>query len=193
MDEATVRQLLQINQRLTDLERVEGGTASGTSFPSSWPNNVPFLRTDLGFLCYYDGTRWLTVHEYERFLFGGTSANTLLDFTASDGFAFLMRLRLDYAPYFTRAAVTTRVSTTNNGSNYWTVSLDTYNLNFGAGTSIYQFNTSADTVNTYTDHEGNPSTPNPSNRHHLVLSVQKSGSPGTLRCLPAIFYRLIVT
>lgn len=170
-------------------------TGYGSSFPSSPATGRTFFRTDLGFECYYDGTRWLTVHEYSLALAGGNTLNTLLDFSASDSFAYVMRLRTDYAPYFTRCAITTRVSTTNNGTNNWTVGIDLYNLSFGAGTTIYTFSTGTtpDTAGIYTDHEGNASTPAPSNRTHLALSVQKTLTPGVLRVLPTIYYRLIVT
>lgn len=153
-----------------------------------------FFRTDLGFLCYYDGTRWLTVHEDSLALFSGGTLNTLLDFSATDSFAFVMRLRTDYAPYFTRCAITTRVLTTNNGANNWLIGIDAYNTSFSAGTTIYSFSTGTtpDTAATYTDHEGAASVPTPAHRTHLVLSVQKSGSPGVLRVFPTIFYRLVI-
>lgn len=191
---------LDLLRRITRLERDQETTraqgaplAIGPAFPASPPTGFLFYRTDLGWLCEYDGTRWLTVHEYSIGNAGGNAANTFADFSASDSFAMIWRLRTDYAPYFTRAAATTRVSTTNTGASYWTIALDCYNLAFGAGTTAYSVATSADAADTYTAHEGTPSTPAPANRHHLALSVQKSGTPGTLRVLFQAFYRLIIT
>lgn len=45
------------------LERV-GLPARGATFPTSPRLYDLFFRTDRGILYYYDGTRWLTVHEY---------------------------------------------------------------------------------------------------------------------------------
>ena len=188
------RQIQGVQDQIERLRKADaGGLPSGTSFPGSPTTNYLFYRTDLGLVCYYDGTRWLTTTEYTAENFSGNTNSTLFDFAASDSFSFLWRFRTQYAPYFTRVAVTTRVATTNNGTNFWTIGFDCYNLSFGAGTTIYTFTTAADTVNAYTDHEGAPSTPNPSNNTHLALSVQKTLTPGTLRVLFRAFYRLIIT
>ena len=40
------------------------GGARGTSMPSSPATGDRFFRTDLGFECYYDGTRWLTTNVF---------------------------------------------------------------------------------------------------------------------------------
>jgi hypothetical protein len=185
------RSLRRDMDRVQVVERPLSG--AGTAFPSSPATGARFFRTDLGLECYYDGTRWLTMHEYALGNFGGNTLNTLADFTASDSFAFLWRLRTQYAPYFTRVAVTTRVSTTNNATNFWTIGFDCYNISFGAGTTIYTFSTAADTVTAYTDHEGAPSTPAPANNTHLALSIQKTLTPGALRILFQAYYRLIIT
>ena len=170
----------------------------GTAMPTAGHDGAAvqdgarFFRTDLGFACYYDGTRWLTMHEYSVVPF---SAPAGLDFAANDGTALVARLRTDDAPLFTRIAMTTRVLTTNSAVSYWTVLLVGYSITFGSSTTIVNYDTSADTVNAYTSHEGAPAVVQPADYTHIALSVTKAGAtgtPGTLRVFPSCFYRLII-
>lgn len=162
-------------------------SGAGTAFPSSPPTGMRFWRTDLNFLCFYDGTRWLTINEY-------VILRGYLDQAGSASFADIFDYRQDYAPYFSRVTFTSRVSTTNDGSNYWTIAFKSYNLAFGASTTIYSIDTSADAVNTYIQRDAAATTPNPANIDHLVLDLSiTAGAPGTLRIIPYVCYRLIVT
>lgn len=188
------RELADIRKRLAALEGLETSgihfLGAGTSFPASPPTNGVYFRTDLGWQCYYDGAQWLTTHEYVVL---PALAPTSCDFAANDGTAHVARMRTDYVPYFTRAALTTRVLTTNNGTNFWTVVLAGYNLSFGSFTNIVSYTTASDTAGTYTTHEGAVSTANPANNTHVALSVTKTLTPGTLRVFWSLYYKLIVT
>lgn len=161
---------------------------SGTAFPGSPATNDRFFRTDLGFLCYYDGTRWLTAHEYSYQAPYNTGSATG---TITNTFA---RIRNDYATWFTRVAFNTQVATTNDGSNYWTFQIISYNTTFAANTVIFSVSTNADTVNVWTNHDATPSTQNPANYGGLVVNVSaKTGTPGAFAVMANIYYRLIVT
>jgi len=167
---------------------VERDLGRGTAFPSTditLAADDRFFRTDLGFLCYYDGTRWLTAHEY-------VFALPFADYSASDSFANWVRFRTDYNLYATRVTMTTRVSTTNNGTNFWTIAIEGQNQAFSGGTTIYQPTTAADTAGTFTSHETTANVVLTS-LAHFNLSVQKTLTPGTLRISWAVYYRLIIT
>lgn len=179
------RQIAVIEDRLERLRKADTGMSAGTSFPASPATGLMLFRTDLGWWAYYDGTRWLTAHEY-------TTALPFADYSASDSFANWQRFRTDYNLYVTRVAMTTRVSTTNNGTNFWTIAIEGQNQGFSGGTTIYQPDTSADTAGTFTSHEATANVVLTS-LVHFNLSVQKTLAPGTLRISWAVYYRLILT
>jgi len=174
----------------------------GTAFPTVGYDGLAvgagsrFFRTDLGWECYYDGARWLTAHQYVAAPFQ-TAGATLLDFTASSGGDVPIRLRTDFGTYIEHIAVTTRVLTTNSGASFWTVQFDSQTITFSASTAILSFSTGTtpDTANAYTNHAADVAAGNraPANNGFFTLTVTKTGTPGTLRCLYAIYYRLIVT
>ena len=123
------------------------GLRSGTSFPGSPSDGDLFYRTDRRILYEYVSavTKWLSLdRKYVPFgvatiLQGGTTAGVI-----------------GYLPIFEDVYIeswqnTSRVVTTNNGSNFWTVTLfkqkpDTTN------TVITSFTTASDTAGTYTNH-----------------------------------------
>jgi hypothetical protein len=156
----------------------------GTTFPLAPAAGDVYFRTDLGFECYYDGTRWLTTHEYAE------SVTTTL-FTAN-GNALASQARSDYAIYVTRVAISTDVLTTNNGTNYWTVTVRGLNAALTA-TTLLTFTTAADTVNVFTNHEAAPATNTPANRLFFDVLVAKTLTPGNIYTIVTIYYRLIVT
>src|SRR3954469_18270944 len=108
----------QIQSLQFDVERIrkaDTGLSAGTAFPSTPGTNLLFYRSDLGWLCYYDGTRWLTVHEY-------SAAFPQTAFTATSSFV-IKPIRQDYAPYITRLSAQLIVLTTNSAINFWTILL----------------------------------------------------------------------
>lgn len=181
-----LRILADNDERLKQTETKEVPlSGAGTAFPASPPTGMRFFRTDLGFLCYYDGTRWLTVHEY-------VIALPFADYTVSNSFANWIRVRSANNLYVTMASFTSRVSTTNNGTNFWTVSIEAQDQTFAAGTVLFQPTTAADTAGVFTSHEL-ATTVATSSKVHFNLSVQTTLAPGTLRISWAVYYRLIIT
>lgn len=165
----------------------------GTSFPvSGLAAGQLYFRTDLGWLCYYDGARWLTVHEFSAGL-----NNVGLTYASTGSVYFLQQLRQDYAVYITRWVVRTSVATTNDGSNYWTCILRGVNALASAATTVDQFTTAADTVATLTEHDrarGSFSGTNPpTEKSYLDIVLNETGAPGDITVYPTVYYRLIVT
>jgi len=162
----------------------------GTSFPGSPATNDLYFRTDKGLWCYYDGTRWLTLDTFSH-----ASGAAFFSSSVANANLGLWRLRADYAPYFMYLTAVTRTATTNNGSNYWTVTIEGRDTTFASGSTIGSFNTSADTVNVYTSHDGfTVSTANPTNRAHLNINLTVgAGAPGAFLMDFTAFYKLIVT
>jgi len=77
---------------------------------------------------------------------------------------------------FTQADCTIFVNTTNDGSNYWTISLETL-----PGITVWSFNTASDTVATWTLH-ANLTISNPdvlSTDKLVFIRAAKTGAPGT--------------
>lgn len=195
---------LDTERRLYALEeeakrrKTMGETAggSGAAFPVTVSAGFRFFRTDLGFACYYDGTRWLTTHQYVAAPFQ-TAGSTVLDFTANSAGDVPIRIRADLGVYVDYIACTTRVLTTNSAVSFWAVKFDSYTTTFSASSVLRSFTTGAtpDTVAAYTDHSGAVAggSAAPANNGFFTLTVTKTGAPGTLRVLYAIYYRLIVT
>lgn len=157
----------------------------GAAFPGSPSTGDPFFRDDLGFWCYYDGTRWLTVNEYSV----GRAAFTL----SADALNHVGITRNDYALYFTRINLALIVATTNDGSNYWSYEVRSYTETVGANTVVLSGNTSSDSADTWTSHTATPSTQNPANYGNLHLDLAKTSSPGNITAHITANYRLIVT
>lgn len=162
-------------------------TTSGTAFPVSPSAGDQFFRTDLGHDCYYDGIRWLTKHEY------------LLQVTVRDA---LEPNAVTYAPidtsqagmWLTRFESYTESVTTNNGSNFHTLqleSLNATNVSTGVGSS---FNTSADTVGQNTLHSQTLGVAMTAGvKKYRLNQILVTGSPGGWYAQMILFYRLIVT
>lgn len=167
---------------------VDAKFKTGTSFPGSPTTNDRFFRTDLGWMCYYDGTRWLT--DFEMTLTTG-----LQTISVNPTFQVIGGFRGNYSIYVTRVNYLIFVSTTNNASNYWSIALRGLNGSYSAATTIDSFNTSAMTVATWTQRETAPaSTSVPANSDFADLNCSYgAGTPGTLNISSTVHYRLIVT
>ncbi len=182
-----LRLLYENEARLAQTETKEVPRLNyGTANPTNWPNNVPFFRSDLGWWIYFDGTRWLTAHEYEMnmpafgspFPYAGGAPATLL----------ITPSRTDYAYYLLGARSYTLVNTTNNGTNYWGFQLlddnavnlwafDTSGQAAGAGTLQAQGVMGAVALGSFLN----------------LNIVTKTGAPGALAaCSVTVWYRLII-
>ena len=162
-----------------------GGYAEGTSFPGSPASGDKFYRTDLNWLCFYDGTRWLTCHEYEITL---TSPNQS---TAGDWTFSRAALRADRQIYLTTCHTTTWHITAPSALNFWTIDVSTYNAS-RTRTTLFSFATSSyasgmvarsDTLNTAVA------------TTQLMIEgriVETGGAPNVL-VSHTVYYRVIVT
>jgi hypothetical protein len=189
--DAQLRELSAEFPRWTTTRNLGRGTAFPVTgdLPGGLRSDDRFYRTDLSWACYYDGTRWLTAHEYETALPVATT-------TASPVSATYSANRTDYAPYVTRAIMATNVATTNNATNYWTVNIRGINGAFSAGTTVIGRNTSSDTVAVWSFVEtpgGSLSTQTPANYAYWEIQCTKTLAPGAITVTIQLVYRLIVT
>lgn len=175
-----------IARRLEQTQVIERPfTGYGTANPATPITGLPFFRTDLGWWIYYDGTRFLTAHEYSAPITDQISNTVAFDtamiVTRDDG----------YHTYWTYAAVQTFISPTNNGANFWTIELQGVNNAIAATTSIASFDTSSYAAGgTYTSL--GISTPEPANHPFVRAHVTKTGAPSALALTMTAYYRLVV-
>lgn len=81
--------------------------------------------------------------------------------------------------------VACHVSTTNNASNFWVVTLS------AGGTTMVQVSTVSDTVATWTQHVATSftlDTADPATHIYLLVTATMSGTPGTLNFAPSSIY-----
>lgn len=162
---------------------------SGTSFPVSPATNDRFFRTDLGYLCYYDGTRWLTVNEYSSSIYDNET------FGSSDSTEAQLALSNTHNVYIKRLLCVVSVETTNNGSNYWTLSLIGGAQNYATETTFATMTTAAISADNYAAIEADASTNVDATNNKLwYIYLDKSGSPGDITLFSfTIHYRKIIT
>jgi hypothetical protein len=162
----------------------------GTSFPvtADLPGGLQtddrFYRTDLGWACYYDGARWLTLHEYAQPLVD--YRRTTIPFTGASGVLQLGPVRTDGAQLIvTRVAAYLDVVAPNSGANFWSLAFKT-----NAGTTINAFDTSANAAGVGISKESavNVNYVDPA---FITLEVTgKTGAPGSLVAHGVIWYRI---
>lgn len=164
--------------------------AEGASFPTSPAPalNDKFYRTDLNLLCYYDGTRWLTVQEYPV---GIGSLDALNPLTGGTN-AFRWPVPNAFGIYLERIAISALVLSTNNATNYWTGTFSWFSAT-NTGTTIATKNTSASTVANWASLDTSVAGVLSSSAYELQLVWSRTGSPGNLYAAATLFYRLIVT
>jgi hypothetical protein len=158
----------------------------GAAFPGSPSSGDPFFRDDLGFWCWYDGTRWLTE----------TKIATHNSFTGSaDGNLAYMRVSDQDSKYIEQINMTTRVATTNDSDNYWTVEIDGWNNDASTASAIHIFNTSADAADTFIDKTTTSmsQTALPTQEGFFAVNITKTGSPGNIAIYYSVEYREIKT
>jgi hypothetical protein len=159
---------------------------AGASFPGSKATGDRYWRTDLGMEFYWDGTRWLstTLHSSAGFPVdtgGGqpiSSPLTVTRFPTWNGAFDIWLVSVYYWIY---------VSTTNDGSHYWTLDVQ---KNPG-GTSLGTGTTAALTVATHTGLTVAYGVALGTGTKELDLVVSKTSTPGALFCVPNFTYRLI--
>ena len=184
-DLAMVRKVEELDRRVLDLERLEVLAVGGTAFPSGPATNALFYRTDLDWWCFYDGTRWLTVHEY---------CQPIGEVSTAGAAAIRSAIRFsDYTTWYTRVTIRAFVTAPNSGVNYWTLSGQTTNTSIASATVIYGPNTSADGAGAWLAYEGITTNSPGSNNAWFRLNCVPTGAPGALVANATTFFRLVVT
>jgi len=164
---------------------------AGTAFPASKATNDRYWRTDLGLEFYWDGTRWLSTTLYRESLTMPVAPQTAFSAAASIG--RWTPWAADFDLWLVNFYLSTYVVTTNNGTNFWTVSVVKYQSDFSTSSTPATHNTSADAANTviksvtaigalYT----------PATYPIVQLEAAKTLSPGVLSTpAAAMSYRLV--
>lgn len=189
-DATTQHRLAALEQQINKLLGRGQGLPSFSANPASWPNFVPIFRRDVGFAVYYDGTRWLSVHEEESALPPIT--------VAANGNQIIVPHRTDFNPYITRVGVAWFVATTNSAASYWAFLLRSVTTSaYGGATNIHSDNTSGGAANTWSIGSAVPSTTQvPGTTYAFDISYSKAGgtgTPGNLTIAASIWWRHIVT
>lgn len=167
-----------------------GGVSSGTSNPGAPSANDIFFRTDLGLMIYYDGTRWLTTDLKIATL---NVTDNLYPIASGGGTNNGRYPVLDeFSMYLVDFLASVLVGTTNNGSNYHTISLYRYD-SANSGTSIVSFNTSADSASTWVRKRVAIDAVLDSTARELQTVRAATGTPGTIFYPTALSFRLVVT
>jgi hypothetical protein len=160
----------------------------GSAFPAGWPDDVPFFRTDLGLWCFYDGSQWLTVDEYQCTL--GLGLNTTLTFTVTPGIIRVGIIRSDYQIRATRAQAVIATGGANSGAAY-----ASFDIKDSAATTLWSFSTQGDAASSDIFESTTTFSSQPGGlRQFLFLDMTITGAPGATRPgEPVVWYRLIVT
>jgi hypothetical protein len=160
-----------------------GGTSNPTTNISA---GSLFFRTDLHMWIEYDGTRWLTTHEY----FHSNDYTT----ASSTGTVRIAPLRSDYGIYVTNVECNFYISGTNNASNYWTIALRGAEVDWSALDTFHSYATNGDSGSTWITSTGAPNTKNiPTNYKTFAITLTKTLTPGNCLYNVGIYYKLIVT
>jgi len=156
-----------------------GGIDSGSSFPGLPTTNDLFYHTTHGMLFFYNGTLWLTVQKF----FTQWAITTAL----SAATAPRAPLDPDLQVYVLDLVARVYVTTTNNGSNYWTVDFIPVGT---TGSSIGSCSTSASSPNVYLDLRTAKNAVVAATDTQMIIDFAKTGSPGTLLGGAGFTYRL---
>ena len=177
----------QIAARIQPL--VMGWIAGGTAFPANPNTGQQFFRTDLGWWCYWNGTYWLTCHEYTL-----GSMMTQSTCTATTTLTYGV-LRSDYQLYGVRIDLMVNATSLQDASNYWTITPRMINAAYSASSSLGTRTTTGITTGTAVTYPITITNPtNAANKYWFDVSFAKTGSAGNLANVSVNFaYKLIVT
>lgn len=168
-----------------------GGIAYGTAFPGTPSTGDLFHRTDLSPAIYrYDGTRWLCTCPHHETMGQGD----VLDNGGTDTGPY-RRLALPTTDiYVTQWKIVTQVSSPNDGTRYWTVTLRNVAAGAFASSNVASFNTSADTQAQAVRHDQTVNAAiTVSGRAFLDVIAVKTSTPGGIRLPCSVAYHFIAT
>ncbi len=157
----------------------------GIVFPSSPAPGSLFYRTDLNMLCEWDGTRWLSVTEYEaNSIYFGASVTTRIPIAN----------RSDYAPYVARVSWGFLIAAPNDAVDNWTLITYGFSANRGLGALVHVQNTAGNAPTTwYLDDDVPNFSQTPIHYHFFEANVTKNNAPGSFTGVMSVWYKLIIT
>lgn len=167
---------------------ISGGISSGTAFPSGPTSGQTYFRTDLGWLCFYDGTRWLTCQEFQADF---ANQQAFQPYTATGSFG-AVPVRRDYQMYLTRLFGTYYVGGANGSFDYWSL-IFVWGNSASSETTIASTSSSSVSGSVNIEWSLSVNSPLSSSSYYLAINRIKTGTPGGLYGSFAIAYRLIVT
>lgn len=160
------------------------GYDEGAAFPLSPGSGDKFYRTDLNMLCFFDGTRWMSVNEY--------SINSVGAQSESVSGTHYLGIRQDYPLFLTSVDIKTFTSPAPTGSSYWEFALHWRTLG-NVDTELLELNNIGDLASNWTDHQQIVNAVLDPTAVVFRFRWSKFGSPGAIYCPFTIRYRLIVT
>lgn len=164
-----------------------GILGSAASFPAGEADKV-IWHESLHAWYYYETAgalnKWVTAEQ-----FAVSSPNV----GGGAGAKALGELQTTYSHYITLIAIGYSVATTNNGSNYYTLTVRGVNSGYTNASNIHQITTAAAAAGAWVHSEAAPSiSALPSHQARFDVDVAATGSPGTLTLYVTIFYRLYI-
>ena len=184
--EKTWRSLRNINNKfMPGYDKTEHVTYS-TTFNTTAVTNEQTIVDNSTYV--YDGTRWVTQQRFMCSVIGE-------GISASNNRFLMPRISIASGIVILKWHLTTRVNTTNDGSNDWGIGVVTNNSTFSAGGTLSSLSatTHSDTADIWTNHDDTPSAGDsvPAAYGAFSLEITKNGSPGTLDFFTSIEYRHI--
>lgn len=167
----------------------KGINISSSSFPASPSTGQLFFRSDLGLLCFWNGTYWLTVTEYSA------EFARIQNISATTTYPSI-NLSEEFRPFITKICGNANTQTTLNSTNYWNISFRTLNQAYSVADVLWAPDLTPAGgwtigVDRYFANGINRiSSNNPAARLDIV--VTKVGNPGVFSYEATIFYRFII-
>jgi len=163
-----------------------GGSSlsTGSSFPGSPSTGDRYRRSDLDYLVFfYDGTRWLSESLQSSWAINVSGETITINAAGRSGWG-------ETDVYLVDALLTSRISSTNNGSHYWTFNV----VAAPSSTNIGSVDTSGDTADVYAGHTiALDYVLDVSADPELIVGHVKTGSPGSVLVNGQVTWRYIAT
>lgn len=167
---------------------------SGTSMPGSKATGDRYWRTDLGLEAYWDGAQWLTVNKYHMVI--PAAAGSDVSSSSSSAYFRAPLWNAVYDLYLIDYYAMTFVSTTNDGTNKWTLTLSKESKAAAyTQTTIVSFSTGTtpDTATQFIVHTVAINALVGTSSGTLTVGVTKVAAPGNMTSSHAVTYRVVLT
>lgn len=159
-----------------------GGYDEGSSFPGTPGTDDKFYRTDRNLLYVYDGTRWLTVQQYVITLERNSAfPGTPISATTSAVYVGGVLIAPDHDLWMEHLCIAAFVSTTNDGTKFWSFQLQSDDATPGSPTTIVTPDTSAASPGVYLSFRTAIGALLGTGARQLVLNVTKTSTPGNVQ------------